>query len=148
MVLAEVVIKKKDLKKRVFELEEYLVCLASNEGNQKNASDIDSTVSSIYLLIDEIQQHVFTIDKVNNSVEIKIGNSTTTLSSAIRLRNTVNKKIGILDRLIGVCKNNNDSSFSIISLLENKDKLLAEFNLLNSAIKLKDWSTRLMDNDT
>lgn len=149
MVLADVLNKKKDLEAKIFDLKEYLVCLASNEDNKKDvSSEIDSTVSSIYSLVDDVQQSIFTIDKVNSSVEIKIGNSTTTLANAVRLRDTIDKKIVVLDKLIEACKNNYSTTFSISDLLDNKDKLLAEFNLLNSAIKQKDWSTELVDNGT
>jgi uncharacterized protein YukE len=139
MLLAEVLVRKRDLDSRLDELESHLVSLAS-DSYEENFSEIDPVVSKIYELLEERQQQVLAIDKANHSVEIKIGSSKTTLSSAVELRDTLKDKIEVLSKLIGACKNNKKY---VLDLLSNKDKLLAEYNILNAEIKKKDWAVEL-----
>lgn len=141
MFLADVLARKRNLDNKILELEDYLVRLAS-DGSTQDFSEIDSIVSKIYEFIDERQQQLFTIDKINRSVQVKIGSSKTPLSTAIMLRKTVGRKIDVLTSLIEACK---DSKFSIVQLMENKDRLLAEYDILTSAIKNKDWTVEIAE---
>jgi len=144
MLLAEVLIRKRDIEKKVSGLKEHLRQLAL-DGSKEDTSEVDEMVTKIYALLDEHQQQVFTIDRLNSSVKIQIGNSTTTLASAVRLRETIERKISVLDGLIEAVSCNTRSKFSISELFDNRDKLLTEYNILTSAIRTKDWTVELDD---
>lgn len=144
MLLAEVLTRKRNIEEKIENLEDYLVRLASDESIQDH-SEMDELVSKVYDLLDEQQQQIFTIDRANSSIEIKIGSSTTTLAATIRLRETIKRKMDILSNLIEACKYNKNSKFSITELLDNRDKLIAEHDILTKAIKTKDWTTELTE---
>lgn len=144
MLLAEVLTRKRNIERNIDDLRDYLVRLAADESPQES-SEIDDLVSKIYALLDEHQQQIFTIDRANSSIEIKIGNSTTTLASTIRLRETIKRKIDILSTFMEACKSNKNSRFSITYLLEKRDKLLAEHDILTKTIKIKDWTVGLTE---
>lgn len=142
MLLAEVLARKEEIDSKIDILENHLRSMALDD-SIKDTVELDKIVSNMYELFDERQQHIFTIDRANSSIEVKIGNSKTTLASAIRLRETVERKIDVLSELIKACENNTKSGFSVIELLNNKDKLLAEYNVLTNAISKKDWTVEL-----
>jgi len=144
MLLAEILAKRKDIEDKIVSLKEYLFYIAS-EVDKQDVVKIDETVTEIYSLLDEEQQALFTIDRVNHSIDLKIGSSKVLLSDAIRLRSTIKRKIDILSTLIDMCKYNKNSEFSIPELLKNKDKLFAEYNILTKAIKVRDWTMELTD---
>lgn len=144
MLLAEVLIRKRNTEEKIRDLEDYLIQLASSEST-KDSLEMDDLVSRIYALLDEYQQQIFTVDRANNAIEIKIGNSKTTLASTIRLREIIEKKIKVLSNLITACKYSKNRQFSVVNLVENRDKLLAEYDILTRAIKTKDWTTELTD---
>lgn len=144
MLLAEVLTRKRNIEWKIQDLEDYLVRLASDEFI-KDSIEMDDLVSKVYDLLDEHQQQIFTIDRANNSIKIKIGNSTTTLAATIRLRETIERKMETLSSLIEACKRNKNSKFSITRLIENRDKLLAEYDILTKTIKTKDWTTELTE---
>lgn len=144
MLLAEVLTRKRNIEKKIEDLTDYLFRLASDESIQ-DFSEIDDLVTSVYDLLERHQQHIFTIDRANASVEIEIGSSTTTLAATVRLRETVKRKMDILSSLIETCKYNKNSKFSITSLIGNRDKLLAEYDILTKTIRTKDWTTELTE---
>lgn len=144
MLLAEVLTRKRNIERNIEDLRDYLVRLAADESTQ-DSSEIDDLVSKIYALLDEHQQQIFTIDRANSSIEIKIGNSTTTLAATIRLKETIKRKIDLLSNFIEACKHNKNSKFSITYLLEKRDKLFAEYDILTKTIKTKDWTTELTE---
>ena len=144
MLLAEVLTRKRNIENKISDLEDHLASLALDD-SVKDSSEMDDLVSKIYVLIDEHQQQIFTIDRANASVEIKIGSSITTLASTVRLRETIKRKMDVLSNLIESCKSNKNSKFSVVYLLDKKDKLLAEYDILTTTIKTKDWTTELTE---
>jgi len=142
MVLAELLDRKKETKKKIKELRLYLGFWAANEDNT-DAEKIDSVLTKIYSLLDIYQQQLFLIGKVNESVKIEIGQSKVSLANAVRLRSIIQKKIDVLDGLISACEYNKKGLYNILDLLENRDKLLDEFYILDKAIKSKEWQVEL-----
>lgn len=144
MVLAEVLDRKDEIKKRIKELRLCVGYLASSEQNT-DVKKIDNTILEIYKLLEDYQRKLFLIDKVNKKIELKIGESTVMLADAVKLRTIVQIKLDVLNELINVCVYNEKSLFNIIELMKNRDKLLNEYYVLNKIIKSKDWTVELTE---
>ena len=142
MFLTEVLIKKNNIQNKLKKLEDYMLYLASNSNN-KDSSKIDETLSRLYKLLGEYQNCMFVIDDAYHSIEITIGNSRATISEAVKLRKTIKEKIRLMDGLIHACEFNENSLFDIFELIENRDKLMDEYNMLNNIIKSNDWKVDL-----
>ena len=142
MLLAEVLIRKRNIENKVADLESHLLNLARDD-RQDSSGVVDELVTKIYELLDEHQQLVFTVDKANNSIKVRIGGASPSLAAAIRLRGTIKRKMDVLSCLIKACSLNKNSTFSVSNLLDDKDKLLAEYNILTAAVQSKDWTVEL-----
>jgi len=142
MVLAELLDRKNETKKKIKELRLYLGFWAANEENT-DAEKIDGVLSKIYSLLDSYQQQLFLIGRVNESIKIEIGQSKVSLANAVRLRSIIQKKVDVLNDLISACEINKKGLYNILDLLNNRDKLLDEFYILDKAIKSKEWQVEL-----
>jgi len=142
MLLAELLDRKNETKEKIKELRLHLGFWAANEQNT-DSEKIDGVLTGVYSLLDIYQQQLFLIGKVNESVKIEIGQSKVTLANAVKLRSIIQKKIDVLNDLIHACEFNKKSLYNILDLMENKDKLLDEYYVLNRAIKSKDWQVEL-----
>lgn len=144
MFLAEEILLKDNIRFKIEELIDYLVETANNENNN-DASKVDKTVNVLFKLFDEYQQKEVLVDRANRSVKIQIGQSEIVVADAINIRNTINRKIGVLTELIGVCRSNKNSLFDIHELMENRDKLIEEFSVLDNTIESNNWRVKIGD---
>lgn len=146
MFLAEEIVLKSNIEFKIEELKEYLLSIADNEKNT-DTSKIDNTVDKLFKLLDENQQRDILIDRVNRSIEVKIGKSKILMSDAIIIKNIVQRKIEVLTSLIGMCKSNSNSLFDIHNLMDNRDKLLIEHGILVNTLAANTWRIALGEKD-
>lgn len=142
MFLAEEIVLKNNIEFKIRELKGYLLSVADSEKNT-DSSEIDDTINKLFKLLDENQQKEILIDRVNRSVEVQIGKSKILMSDAIRIRDTVQKKVGILNSLINMCKINDN----IHDLMLNRDKLITEYDILNNILMANTWRITLGEKD-
>lgn len=134
MVLAEIIIEKDNLKKRINELEMLLV-----RASRTDVKVADEANTRLLDLIDKYRSHLILINKINNSIEITIGGSKLSLANAILITKTIKKKIDLLDSLI----KDETNIFDIFSLIEQRDKLTEEYVSISNTLKAMEWSTNI-----
>jgi len=133
MFLREKLDQRRVVKNKIAELESVLhnKCGCISES-------INSIVELLLNCIEELQTLNLIIHNANNQYKIIVGSSKVSLSTAIEIRDTINKKMSILTDLIS---GNND--LDIIDLLSKRDVLLEEYNGINRLIRLADWSVQV-----
>jgi len=134
MRLAELLIRKENLDKKITEMEEFLIRLVRNDGvAQKELVTIRSDLNDY---IDKSQQYSMKICEVNEQINIEVANSSVVLSDALKILSTLEKKIVNITNLIGSSNGNLD----IRSFQSQRDQLYEEHILLNNAIRMSEWS--------
>jgi ethanolamine utilization protein EutQ (cupin superfamily) len=139
MLIGEIVRRKNDIKREIVELEFYMEKISNIPNVKESAAIYTNVLSKVFELLDKQQNYLILLERSNLKQEIKVGKSTISVSDAIKLRDTTDKKIIFITNLI----NNNDASLNVINLMESRDKLMEEFILLNNAIEKSDWSTEI-----
>lgn len=132
MLLGDLLLRRKLIKLEINELKNYLF-------NFEEITNVNEILNKLFELEDQFQRHNILIERANNEVNIEISNSKTSLSNAVKLRDAVDNKADTLTKLI----NNNKSKLSIINLMEQRQKFIEEFVLLNNAISKSDWSVNV-----
>jgi len=136
MVLAEVLIEKLNLEKKIQQLERFLYRMSN-----VSAEQTDKAVKKMLELLDKHRSHLILLNKVNNETEVTIGDSTVSLANAVLIIKTMEKKIELLDDLIDNCAEN--SVLDIFNLMEQRDKLLEECTLISNNVSFLEWSTEV-----
>lgn len=142
MFLSEEIVLRDNIGFKIAELTDYLIVVAKNEAND-DVSKINNTVNALFDLLDEYQQKEILVERANRSIKIQIGKSEVLVADAINIRNTINRKIGVLTDIINTCKFNNNNLFDIHELMKNRDKLIDEFSVLDNAIESSNWRVKL-----
>ena len=150
MVLAEIIIEKNNLEKKIKQLETYLFKVVDISAEQTNVA-----TEKLLGLIDKHRSHLIMINKINNSIEVTIGGSKVNLASAVLIANTMKQKVDLVDRLIDkyqyyknlvqdlIDKCDEDAVLDIFNLIEQRDKLLEEYTLISNTLKSIEWSTKV-----
>ena len=136
MVLAEIIIEKNNLEKKIKQLETYLFKVVDISAEQTNVA-----TEKLLGLIDKHRSHLIMINKINNSIEVTIGGSKVNLASAVLIANTMKQKVDLVDRLIDRC--DGEAVLDIFNLIEQRDKLLDEYTLISNTLKSIEWSTKV-----
>ena len=136
MVLAEIIIEKNNLEKKIKQLETYLFKVVDISAEQTNVA-----TEKLLGLIDKHRSHLIMINKINNSIEVTIGGSKVNLASAVLIADTMKQKVDLVDRLIDKC--DEDAILDIFNLIEQRDKLLEEYTLISNTLKSIEWSTKV-----
>jgi len=132
MLLAELLMRKSYVKLQIVELRAYLL-------SDGEASDINEVLKKLYELEDQDQKYRILIKKANNQIEVEVGNSKTTLDTAIELRDNITNKINIISDLIAV----NKKSLDVFNLLTQRSKLTEEYLMIYKAIRINEWSSEV-----
>lgn len=132
MVLAEILNEKYNLEKKIAQLERYIFRIASVSEEQT-----DKATKKLLELIDKHRSHLIMLNKVNNSVEVAIGDSKVSLANALLITKTMERKIDLLNDLIGCC--DGETVLDIFSLMDQRDKLLEECTLISNQIEELEW---------
>jgi len=133
MVLAEVLIEMKILKRKIKQLENFLHRTADH-----NATLADRATTELLSLLDKHRSHLILINRINNSTEVSIGSSKVSLANAILITKTMGRKIDLLNSLI-----EEDNVLDVFSLMEQRDRLLDEYTTISNGLKVIEWGTNV-----
>ena len=128
MYLREKLDEKKLIKTKIKELRNNLLHGTSDE-----------IVKVLLLNIDLIQNINLVINKVNQQTMLNIGNTSISITTAVEIRKAINIKINIITELI----NSNNEVLDILILMEQRDMFMEEYNSINNAIRMLDWSIKI-----
>ncbi len=131
MLVAELLLRKENLKLQIDELEKHLSI-------EEVSGNINKIINRLFELEDVLQRYVVALDKSNNSNIITVGSSEISVMTALRLKNNTNRKIDVLTDLI-----NSNTKIDILNLIEQRTKLFEEYVLFSKAISLSDWSVEV-----
>ncbi|RLI63725.1 MAG: hypothetical protein DRO67_05300 [Candidatus Asgardarchaeum californiense] len=131
MYLREKLDEKKLIKIKIKELENNIL--------YGDSQSKDSIVKVLLSYIDDLQNINLILNKVNQQTELLIGKTKITIATAVEIRKAIKTKIDVITRLI----EENDSKLDIIILIEQRDKLMDEYNSINNSIRMMDWSVKL-----
>lgn len=134
MYLREKLEELKILNIKIVELKKYIFSSNFVDNEIKN-----SIVKTILDCTDKIQTIKLILNRINNQTTIKIANTTLELSTAVIIRSIINNKICLITEMI----NNDINNLDILTLIEQRDELLIEFNTIDASIQLADWSVKL-----
>jgi len=136
MVLAEVLIEKNILDEKIKEMRRYLFRMVS-----VSAEEADKATKRLIELIDKHRSYLILINKVNNNIEVTIGDSKISLANALLISQTMDRKIDLLNELINDC--DGDTVLSIFSLIAQRDKLLDEYILISNQLEAIEWGAEV-----
>lgn len=103
-----------------------------------NEAEKDSLVKALLKCMDDIQNIKLILSKVNNQTSMAIGQSKIDITTAVIIRDNLDAKIKLISNII-----TGDSALNILTLMEQRDALLVEYNSINKTIRLTDWSVTL-----
>lgn len=129
MLLGELLLRRKCIKMEIDELKNYM--LSSDE--QINVNEV---LNKLFELEDKHQKYNILIERANNEIELVVGTTKTTLTNAIKLRSAVDHKIDDLTMLI----KSNKATLNIFNLIDQRQKFIEEYIILDNAISGSDWS--------
>jgi hypothetical protein len=132
MFIAEVIIRKNYIKLQIDELKNYLI-------NTIGVSNVNETLTKLYELEDESQRYRMLLDRANRQLEVEIGNSKVSVSTALELSRNTCSKVDVITELIAANKN----SLDIFNLLDQRAKLMEEWIMISRAIRINDWSNEI-----
>lgn len=134
MVLAEILIETRSLKKRIDQLMVYINSVSSRD------SDItDRAIKKLLSLLDKHRSHLILLNRVNNEVTVSVGDSQLSLANAIIILETVGRKIAVLDALIET----KEVVLDIVDVMEQRDKLLEEYTAISKEIQYQEWRVEI-----
>lgn len=134
MYLREKLTELKTLTSKIEELERYLFRSYELQDDIKN-----EIVKVILNCIDEVQNIKLILNNINKQTSLKIAEADLDLGSAVTIRDTIDKKIKLITNMI----NSDNTKLDILTLMEQRDDLLNEFNTMNVSITLADWSIKI-----
>jgi hypothetical protein len=134
MYLGEVLQEKESLLFKIQQLEQLFFKVAKTDSDKAN-----ELIKKLFDLLDKYRSHLILINKINNKEEIVIGDSKINLANAVLLRDTLERKIEILNRLIL-----EESAYTdVSSLIENRDKFQIEYKMISNELKSFEWRMKI-----
>lgn len=140
MLVAELLIRKENIKNRIKELRNYITKAWTDKEFEFDNTGVTYTkiLSILFDLIEKYQDYSVILSKTNYSTMIKVGNSEISVENAVKIRNTIEAKIQLISDLV-----NNDSTVDVFNLIDQREGLIEECLLLTIKIKTSDWSTEI-----
>jgi hypothetical protein len=134
MYLGEVLQEKENLLFKIQQLEQLFFKVSKTDSDKAN-----DLIKKLFDLLDKYRSHLILINKINNKEEIVIGDSKINLANAVLLRDTLERKIEILNRLIL-----EESAYTeVSSLIENRDKFQVEYKMISNELKSFEWRMKI-----
>jgi len=130
MFLRQKLDERKFLKIKINELKENILHFTDEQ---------DELIKEFLILLDRLQTINLVLNRVNYESIITIANTELSLNTAIELRNTLQSKIDMMDGLISSSK----GTLNLLALMEQRDSVLEEFMVIDSAIKQADWNIKI-----
>ena len=142
MLIGDLVERKNNTKKKIYELENYIsnLSLDTDIELQSKGALYSNAVNDLFSLYKNFQNMTALLDDENSKHKINIGKDNfMTVLDAVHVRKTVIKKIKIYDGLIS----NKDLSLDIKDIMDKRDVLVEEFITLEGKIDKSDWETEI-----
>jgi len=136
MVLAEVLIEKRNLEQKICLLNDYIFKIS-----KISSDETDRAIKKLIELVDKHRSHLILINRINNSIEVTIGSSKVSLANAVLITKTIDRKIDLLNGLLAGCDGNDTLIF--FDLMAQRDKLLEEHTTISNGLKSIEWSTNV-----
>jgi hypothetical protein len=134
MVLAEVLVEMDNLKRKIGQLDKYLKTVTGSDQKLE-----DKIITMLLDLLDKYRSHLILVNRVNNDVEVFIGDTKTSLANAVIIADTIERKIDILNSLI----DNKDVAFDLFDLINNRNKLLDEHTTIKNSLRKTEWKVKV-----
>jgi hypothetical protein len=139
MFVGELIARRNDVVFKIKELKRYLNSLPSDKAGSKG-SIYKECLDRIFSLTEKYQSYSLLLNRSNNKTTIAIGESDeVNVESALVLVSTINNKIIVIEDVI----DNPDHSIDIFTLMQQRDALVEELIILQSAIYRSDWNTEV-----
>ena len=129
MFLYELLIRKRFLDNKIHELKEHL---------HRN-SDSEALASNLFSLLEERQNALIRIEEANTKRTITIGSTDVPVSTAVKVRKTLQSKIKIISDLIG----DENCSLDPVALIKQRDSFVDELTLLSKTITENDLEVEI-----
>jgi hypothetical protein len=130
---------------KIDKLIDYIFYL-TEDSKVDRAKEIKKYVDDIFQLINRKQAKQIFINRVGQSVEVLIGDSRSCLADVIEIRDSVNYKIDILNKLIEYYQNGCKQT-DIESLIGTRDTLYDESETLDNIIDSHIWKIRISERE-
>lgn len=102
------------------------------------SEDKDALVKELLIYYDDIQNIKLVLAKVNNQTMVNVGQTQIDIITAVTIRDNIKNKINLISDII-----KSNATLDILTLLDQRDALLEEYNSINKSIRLSDWSIKL-----
>ena len=142
MFIVDLVVRKNNTKKKIYELENYISTLSLDTGIelQSRGALYSNAVNNLFLLYKELQNFTALLDNENGKNEIDFGKENfMSVLDAVHVRKTMLKKIKVYDILIS----NKDLALDIKDMMDTRDKLLEDFITLSGKIIKSDLENEI-----
>lgn len=142
MFIVDLVVRKNNTKKKIYELENYISNLSLDTGIelQSRGALYSNAVNNLFLLYKELQNFTALLDNENGKNEIDFGKENfMSVLDAVHVRKTILKKIKVYDLLIS----NKDLALDIKDMMDTRDKLLEDFITLSGKIIKSDLENEI-----
>lgn len=130
MFLRQKLDERKFLKSKINELKKSILHFTDEQ---------DELIKELLILFDRLQTINLVLNKVNYESVIVIADTELSLNTAVELRNALQSKIDMMTDLISSCEGNLD----VMSLMEQRDGVIEEFMVIDSAIRKADWNIKI-----
>lgn len=134
MVLAEILIETRNLKKKINQLMVYI-----NSISTRDSETTDRAIKKLLSLLDKHRSHLILLNKINNKTTVSVGDSQLSLANAIIILKTIEEKISMLDALIEA----ESTVLDIVDVMDQRDKLLEEYTVISKEIQYQEWRTEI-----
>ena len=139
LLIGEIVLRKKKLEQDIIDYKSYLHDIPTDTERLDNGALYTKVLNRLFAYYNKLQNFDALLDKYNNKTEVAVGDSTISVTDALHLCNTLNKKIEDLACIIL----KNDYTINVEELMDNKGTLLEELITLRKVINISDWSTEI-----
>lgn len=134
MLIKEILSRKKYLDGKLLDLENYINVLSDLVIDSK--TDLyNKAIEEKFALLSKIQSHDVLIQEQNNVNMVTVGSNELTVHDAVKLRNTLFKKIDTLNIII---RSGDFKVINIFSLSNQRDSLFEDYLKLKSVIDKSD----------
>lgn len=137
MRLAELLIRKRFLESKIDLLNAFIVRLVSND--ETSQEELVKLRKELDECLDLRQKYIMKIIGANSQIDLEVGKSDVSLRDAVMIRETIKKKIENVSLII----KNSNGNIDALSFLRQREQLIEEYVILDSAIQMMEWSASL-----
>ena len=137
MLIQEILSRKIYLEKKLNDIDNYINKLSTLEVQDKG-SLYNKALELKFDLLSKIRSHKVLLNDESRKTLIDIGGKSISVYEAVKIRDTLYKQLITLDDII---TNGDFTSVDIFKLLDHRDSIFEEYELLNNAIKTSDATT-------